>query len=80
MACSSLYAPVRWLLRDPLLGHRPMHPHRVGDGRLQLQCSECLRRWPVRPTFEASPVYLHRRFVAAVKGVANVVRFRKRAA
>ncbi len=79
MSCSSIYGPIRLLLRNPTLGHRPMHPARVRVGELQITCSECLRTWPVVATFPPSPTFVHRQWLARWKGVGNVVTtFRKR--
>jgi hypothetical protein len=80
MSCSSLYTPFRWLRRDPLLGHRPMRPARVGKDQLEICCVECLRTWPVAATFPPSPTFLHRQWLARWKGIGNVIGFRKRAA
>lgn len=78
MTCSWFYQPLRWLLRNPTLGHSIMHPSRLDRNRVELRCSECLRSWSVVADFEPSPIYKHRQMVARFKGVANVLTFERR--
>ncbi len=67
MSCSGVYAPLRWLLRNPTLGHAVMHP-RPGNtrGLLELECADCLRRWLVRSPLAASDEYLKRQGAAVI--------------
>lgn len=64
MSCSAIYAPLRWLLRYPTLGHRIMHPRRAGHALIELECVECLRVWMVRSPLTASDEYARRRDAA----------------
>ena len=80
MTCSALYAPIRWILRDPTFGHVLMHPSpKIGHG-LELRCAECLKTWSVTPTFKPSPIFEHRAFVAGLRGVGRILGFRKKVA
>lgn len=61
MTCSGIYDPLRWLVRNPTLGHTVMHP-RCGNARglIELECADCLRRWLVRSPYAASDEYVRR--------------------
>lgn len=72
--CSSLYAPVRLLLRDKTWGHEVLHPSPQPDGKLQLICGACLQTWAVEPSFQPSPIFVHRQWLAKAKGIGNVLR------
>lgn len=80
MSCSSAYAPIRWLLRDPTLGHAVMHPIALKEHGIKLTCAECLKSWTIQTTFAPSPVFTHRQWLARIKGVARVLSFQKRKA
>jgi hypothetical protein len=79
-ACTVLLEPVRWLLRTPTLGHAPMRPRPAGQHGLEMQCSACLKTWTVAIVFPPSEMFLHRAWVAARRGIGNVIAFRKKAA
>ncbi len=79
MSCSPLYAPVRWLLRQPTLGHAVMHPTATKGHGLELRCADCRRTWPVAVDFTPSPTFSHRHWLATIKGVGRVIPFQRRA-
>jgi hypothetical protein len=67
-------------MRNPTLGHAPMMPARRPGHQFEIICSECQKSWLVSERFPPSPTFQHRQLVAAIKGVANVVRLRRRKA
>jgi hypothetical protein len=80
MSCSPLYAPIRWLLQEPTWGHAVMHPSPTEDHRLEIRCANCLKVWPVAPSFQPSPRYEHRLWLARMGDVRRELAWRRKAA